>query len=285
MFVCLKGGETGGTSNCPGIVRQENLQEERAREASDCPTGSNVIPTATNIPALATCATNPPPSASSPPPLGILTAGMIKGNSSSYVAGVVEWTFAESQSSIQGRTGSNACAFIALIMGKMWMNGGLLWPRDALLPEPWKQSLYEAMIKGNKIHDDLFDHQAVDLAVKDAVSLADNQCGVQSLGQQIDILGLNPVHQLANFLIQEAQNHKSKSCSVIMTQQRAMLLAVNSDSAAMIADSHSHGNDGAIIACTQPGSIHLLAQWLDALMNDIWQHLQTIASITKVFYF
>ena len=176
------------------------------------------------MPALATRATNPPPSTSSPPPPGILTAGMIKGNASSYVAGVVEWTFAESQSSIQGRTGSNACAFIALIMRKMWINGGLLWPRDVLLPEPWKQSLYEAMIKGNKIHDDLFDHQAVDLEVEDAVSLADNESGVQSVGQQIDIFGLNPVHQLANFLIQEAQNNRSKSCSVIMTERRAMLL-------------------------------------------------------------
>ena len=224
MFVCLKGGETDGTSNCPDLVGQENLQEEREREASDCPPGSNVIPTATNMPALATCATNPPPPASSPPPPGILTAGMIKGNPSSYVAGVVEWTFAESQSSIQGRTGSNACAFIALIMRKMWINGGLLWPRDVLLPEPWKQSLYEAMIKGNKSHDDLFDHQAVDLEVEDAVSLADNESGVQSVGQQIDIFGLNPVHQLANFLIQEAQNNRSKSSSVIMTERRAMLL-------------------------------------------------------------
>ena len=151
---------------------------------------------------------------------------------------------------------------------------------------PWKQSLYEAMIKGNKIHDDLFDHQAVDLEVGGMQFLWQiTNVGVQSLGQQIDIFGLNPVHQLANFLIQEAQNNKSKSCSVIMTERRAMLLAVNSDSSAMIVDSHSHGNDGAIIACTQPGSIHLLAQWLDALMNDIWQHSLTIASITRVVYF
>ena len=63
-------------------------------------------------------------------------------SSSSYVAGVVEWIFAESQSSIQGRTGNNACAFIALIMGKMWINGSSPWPRDILLPKPWKQSLY-----------------------------------------------------------------------------------------------------------------------------------------------
>ena len=61
---------------------------------------------------------------------------------SSYVAGVVEWIFAESKSSIQGRTGNDACAFIALIMGKMGINGSSPWPRDVLLPEQWKQSLY-----------------------------------------------------------------------------------------------------------------------------------------------
>ena len=64
-----------------------------------------------------------------------------------------------------------------------------------------------------------------------------------------------------------------------------MLLAVNSDSSAMIIDSHSHGNDGAIIACSQPGCIHLLGQWLDAMMNNNWQLSLTIASITMVFYF
>ena len=124
-----------------------------------------------------------------------------------------------------------------------------------------------------------------DLDVEDAVSLADTECGVQYVAQQIDIFGVNPVHQLANVLIQEAQNNTSKSCCVIMTEWRAMLLAVNSDSAAMIIDSHSHGNDGAIIACTRLGCIHLLAQWLNAMMNDNWQHSPTNASITKVFTF
>ena len=209
----------------------------------------------------------------------------MKGRPSSYVGGVVEWTFTESQSNIQGRTGSNACAFIALIMGKIWIRGSLLWPRGDCLPEPWRESLVEAMIKGNKIHDDLFDQQAVDLEVEDAVSLADNECGVQRVGQQIDIYGINPVHQLTNVLIQEAQKNTSKSCYVIMTEHRAMLLAVNSDSSAMIIDSHSHGNDGAIIACSQPGCIQLLAQWLDAMINYNWQHSLTIASVTKVFYF
>ena len=107
---------------------------------------------------------------------------------------VVEWTFTESQSNIQGRTGSNACAFIALLIGKKWIEGHLLWPtRTIFLSHGGNHYL----IKGNNIHHDLFNHQTVDLDVQDAVSLADNECGVQSFGQQTDIFGFNPVHQLA----------------------------------------------------------------------------------------
>ena len=280
---------------------EENFLGEMARETSNCSlpgstqrgtanistqqSNVNSLQTAMNMPGLASSAQNTVRSTLSPSPPGIPPPTLIKGNPSSFVPGVVEWTFQESQSNIQGRTGSNACAFIALLMGKSCMEGGLLWPRGDYLPESWRKSLFEAMVKGNKIHDDLFDHQAVDLEVEDAVSLADSECGVQSVGQQIDIFGLNPVNQLANVLIQEAQNNTSKSCWVIMTERRAMLLTVNSDSSAMIVDSHSHGNDGAILACTQPGCIHLLAQWLDAMMNYNWQQSLTIASITRVVYF
>lgn len=116
------------------------------------------------------------------------------------------------------------------------------------------KSFIEAMVKGNKIHDYLFNEEAVDLEVEDAVSLADTECGIQRSGQQIDIFGRNAVQQLANVLIQEAQNNTPKSCSVI-------------------------------IAYSNPGNIHLLAQWLGAMMAACWQQSLTIASLTKVFYF
>lgn len=246
-------------SNCPDPLEQENFLEELPRDASNCLPGvlstqtgtatnscqqshTSSLLTALNMSGSDSCTPNVPPSTSHPSPIGIPRAGLIKGNRnpSSYIARVVDWTFTESQSNIQGRTGSNACAFIALIMGKIWIRGSLLWLRGDCLPKSWSKSLVEATIKGNKIHDDQFDHQAVGLEVEGAVSLADNACRVQRVGQQIDIFDINPVHQLANVLIQEAQNNMSKSCCVIMTGHRAMLLAVNSDSSAMIIDSHSH---------------------------------------------
>ena len=73
LLVCLKGGETPETSNCPDPVEAENFQGEMAREASNCLPGStqrgaatnrtqqsNVssLPTAMNMPGLASSPTS-----------------------------------------------------------------------------------------------------------------------------------------------------------------------------------------------------------------------------------
>ena len=258
--------------------------EQEAREELNYSSDNCASPTSSNSSSASPAMSNVPSSSSQISP-GLQSTEFIKGQASVYAQGVLEWNFPESQSNVQGRSGSNACAFIALLMGKVWTDGCLLLPRDGHLHKSWRKSFIEAMVKGNKIHDDLFNEEAVDLEVEDAVSLADTECGIQRSGQQIDIFGRNPVQQLANVLIQEAQNNTPKSCSVIMTHGRAMLLVVNSDSSAMITDSHSHGNEGAIIAYSKPGNVHLLAQWLDAMMAACWQQSLTIASLTKVFYF
>ena len=84
--------------------------------------------------------------------------------------------------------------------------------------------------------------------------MAGEECWVQTLGQQIDIFGINPVNQLSNWLLQKIQD-LSRSFSVIVADDRAFLIVVNSDQSAMVVDSHSHGNSKAIIACCQSGQV------------------------------
>lgn len=98
-----------------------------------------------------------------------------------------------------GRTGSNASVFIALYMGKLCVQKNLTWPTGNLCSESWQTSLKEAMIKGNLIHDDLFDQEGINVTVDDAVSMAGEECRVRAMGPQVAIFGLNPVDQLANF--------------------------------------------------------------------------------------
>ena len=163
-------------------------------------------------------------------------------------------------------------------MGKMCFEGNLVWPTGDCLPEAWRKSLREAMIKGNKIHDDLFDHDATNVPVDDAVSMAGEQCGVRMLGQQVDIFGFNPINQLANVLVQQVHN-SNRSFSVMVSDERAFLLVVNTDQTAMLIDSHSHGSRGAMVACSQQGNIISLAFWLDAMMNATWQCPLTIGQL------
>lgn len=76
------------------------------------------------VPPTCLTQTGPNPTAAAPTvplltglPTGLPSQAGIRGHNS-YLSGVIEWTFSESQSDIQGRTGSNAGVFIALYMGK-----------------------------------------------------------------------------------------------------------------------------------------------------------------------
>lgn len=84
-----------------------------------------------------------------------------------------------SRSTLLGWLGCNACSFIALHFGNMYFLSSLEPPSDHVtLDHEWQVSLREAILKGNEIHDDLYDNDESDLAVDEAVELAGDECGV-----------------------------------------------------------------------------------------------------------
>lgn len=52
---------------------------------------------------------------------------------------------------------------------------------DAKLNHEWQLSLWEAILKGNEIHDDMYENYAVDVDVHDAVDKAGDECGVNCI--------------------------------------------------------------------------------------------------------
>ena len=88
-----------------------------------------------------------------------------------------------------GRNGSNACAFICLYFGQVAAKGALSPKQGLMLPSQWRDFLEQSIIQGNDLHDELFDHEGVDLNAEDAVEMARDDCGVVSLGQQKDLFG------------------------------------------------------------------------------------------------
>ena len=127
------------------------------------------------------------------------------------------------------------------------------------------------MKKGNEIHDELSEGEGVDVEVNDAVSMAQTECFVNSVGHNIDLIGQDCVDQLASAFELLSSTRQSR-CNALVTRGRTMLFIVNQDGSCMIVDSHRHLNNGAFIAYCPSTSGELLAEWFAAMLQETWQY-------------
>ena len=153
----------------------------------------------TTQPALVGASSSSVPSANSTSVPNTALIGQLTGTSYPGLPDIVQWIFPVnfSQSTLGGRSGSNACTFIALCFGRLYSHHKFPAPQSYMLSEQWTLALHEAMTKGNEIHDELFENEAIDVVVEDAVDMAGTECGVQSLGQNCDLFGFDCQNQLA----------------------------------------------------------------------------------------
>ena len=211
-------------------------------------------------------------------------ASPLYGIPSSHTPCITEWNFPVnfSQSTLLGRLGSNACTFIALYFGNLYFLSCLKPPSDGVtLDCEWQVSLREAILKGNEIHDDLYDTDAIDVAVDEAVELAGDECGVNYIENQYDIFGRNCNNQLSDIF---SDLSLKQSCHVIVTQGKSFLLIVNTDQSTMIVDSHSHIGSGALISFAAPGHAVDLAVWFARMSRNTWNHELGTTSVISVSY-
>ena len=208
---------------------------------------------------------------------------LITGHTVPGIAGIIQWSFPVDfyQFMIGGRSGSNACTFIALYFGKCLLHENLPTPCGNSLSMEWKSALYTAMKRGNEIHDELFEGEGVDVAVEDAVNIAGALCFVNSVGQGYDMFGHDCEDQLATVFEMLCTTQQSR-CYAVVSSGRTMLLIVNEDDSCMIVDSHKHINHGAVIAYCPSNSVKMLAKWLRAMMQRTWQIDLRFCSVTPV---
>jgi len=159
---------------------------------------------------------------------------------------------------------------------------GLLVPKQGLtLSNVWREVFEWAITSGNELHDELFDHEGINVNVDEAVEVAGEECGVAHLGQQKDFFG-SPKELLAEYLNSLALGAQ-RSCHLFFSSERTMFLMCDSGNLYFV-DSHSHKDSGALIASVPPGNGEAFAEWIDEMMNFHWQCPLTIGSMTEVIY-
>lgn len=107
------------------------------------------------------------------------------------------------------------------------------------------------MREGNSIHDELFDGDAVNVTVDEAVNLAGEEPEIQSIGLALPFFGSDVKKE--HFV--RASRSPGRTFYVVILSERAMLVVMDSvRNCLLFADSHRHVNSGALIAMTEQHS-------------------------------
>ena len=154
--------------------------------------------------------------------------------------GITEWFFPGhiSQSTLNGRNGSNACVFIALNFGQIYKHCRQLHIPGQQLDCRWLAALEEAIQMGNEMYDELYDQQGVNVTPEEAIDAVGSICQVRGITKEYNVFGANPVVQLENVvreLIQEKQ-----SFHIIVVNDMAMSIIVDAKGTIIFVDSHLH---------------------------------------------
>ena len=150
------------------------------------------------------------------------------------------------QSTIDGRNGSNACLLTALTCGMLHKFSKLPVLSRQNLTAHWQMALVTAIRMDNDMHDELYDAEGVDVAVDDAVSAVGQHCQVHNIFREYDMFGSNPQGQLDTVVLSILQ--EKPSYHILVEHGKAVLVIIDCAGHLILVDSHQHSNKGALVA-------------------------------------
>lgn len=165
------------------------------------------------------------------------------------------WFFAPeiSQSKFEGRTSSNACTFIALLMGKSFSiteNATVNIRNEPSSPYVWLEILTTAIETGNRVHDRVTGGQPINFSVRVARRHLDGYLGRTRVEEALDVGFTSedsqvPQSSLSFHLGRLSHENSNIAAFVIVNEMTICFIARGGK--LFVLDSHSHFPYGAMV--------------------------------------
>ncbi|XP_015773324.1 PREDICTED: uncharacterized protein LOC107351543 isoform X3 [Acropora digitifera] len=165
------------------------------------------------------------------------------------------WFFAPeiSQSKFQGRTSSNACTFIALLMAKLFSitkNATVNISNESSSLQVWLGILTTAIETGNREHDRVTGGQPINFSVRVAQGHLDGYLGRTRVEEALDVVFTNEDSQVPQSSLSfhlGRLSHENSNIAAFVIVNEMTICFVARGGKLFVLDSHSHFPYGAMV--------------------------------------
>lgn len=189
------------------------------------------------------------------------------------------------QSFYGGRSGSNACTIIAVLIARAFCCSGLEPQQTANLNERWINLFSSCIAEGNRLYDMLINSKqrgAIYLSVEDVVEEFGNELQIKNLGCSLPVSFVSET-ETATILFQLEKLRKKlneRLAVVFIKDSRSGVFLFDKDGPILFADSHPYGTGGALLACAS--SVRELVSLLANILHSA--SLENLGTLTPVYF-
>ena len=199
--------------------------------------------------------------------------------------GLSYWHFPKniSQTYFKGRNGSNACTIIAMIFGRYFARSEISFQETGYLHDTLINLYYKSIEEGSQLYDSLVkDLGVLDLSIEEVTDRFGAKLNVRhilpslAVSFQDDVESATVLHQLQRMI-----RYQRKQVVLFIHKFRTSAFLIYDNENILYADSHSFGNNGALlIACTG----ETLPTLVEFLHHIFGRHENRLCSLTQVEY-
>ena len=188
-----------------------------------------------------------------------------------------------SQSYYGGRNGSNACTIIALIIGRLFSRSDIFMPPFGYLPETWINLYISSIVEGNALYDKILkDFGVLDLSIEEAAEYFGTKLNIKSIAYPLPVTFESEIETVrVAFQLKRFVNLCKKQVILFIHRFRTGSFLIYPDGSVIFSDSHSYGEEGALLVWAPRQDVDVLTEFLKHVLGT---NENKLATLTEVEY-
>ncbi|XP_065060094.1 uncharacterized protein LOC135687463 [Rhopilema esculentum] len=188
-----------------------------------------------------------------------------------------------SQSYYGGRNGSNACTIIALIIGRLFSRSDVVIPPFGYLTDTWINLYVSSIVEGNALYDKILKEFGVlDLSIEEAAEQFGTKLNIKQIGNPLPVTFESEIETVrVAFQLQRFVNLCKKQVILFIHRYRTCAFLIFPDGSVIFSDSHSYGEEGALLIWAARYDVIPLTE---LLKNVLGTNQNKLATLTEIEY-